>query len=281
MKNITVNDTDFTITANTCPAAGSPLAAGAKCTVSVAFAPKSTGAKKGALVINDTDASSPQIVGLSGTGTSKVVLSPSSLAFGTQAVGTTSTPKKVTLTNNTGATLTLKNPPLSVTAPYSATSASTCTKNLAIAAGGTCVVYVEFAPTTAGYPNGTLSIFDSDATSPQTVSLSGTATGVEFTPSTVTLSSTVGTQVSVSVNIANVGTSTITFTAGTISGPNAADWSTNASDPPCGGSLAPGAPCTFTIYFKPSIVGSETATYYVYDSSSGSPQALPLNGTGE
>ena len=281
MKAITVDDSDFSITANTCPAAGSPLAAGKNCTISVAFGPKSTGAKKGALVINDTDPSSPQIVGLSGTGTSLVVLSPSSEVFAAQAVGTTSALKKVTLTNNTGATLTLKNPPLSIAAPFSTTSATTCTKNLAIATGGTCVIYVEFSPTAVGYPDGTLSVFDSDPTSPQTVALSGTATGVEFTPSTVTLSSTVGTQVSVSVNIANVGTSTITFTAGTITGPNASDWSTNATDPPCGGSLAPGAPCAFTIYFKPSIVGSETATYYVYDSSSGSPQALPLNGTGE
>jgi len=83
------------------------------------------------------------------------------------------------------------------------------------------------------------------------------------------------------VNIANVGSSTITFTAGTITGANAKDWSTNATDPPCGGSLAPGAPCSFTVYFTPSIVGSESATYQVYDSSTGSPQLLPLTGTGQ
>ena len=281
MKAITLNETDFAISANTCPAAGHALAGGKSCTVSVAFAPKTTGAKKGALVVNDSDPSSPQIVGLTGTGTSMVAFNPSSLVFPDQAVGTTSALKKVTLTNKTGAKLTLKNPPLSVTGPFSTTSASTCTKNLAIAAGGTCVIYVEFTPTSAGYPTGTLSVFDSDATSPQVVGLSGTGTGVEFTPSTVSLSSTVGKQVSISVNITNVGTSTITFTAGGISGPNASDWSTNASNPPCGGSLAPGAPCTFTVYFKPSIVGSESATYLVYDSSSGSPQSLPLSGTGQ
>ncbi|HUO32357.1 MAG TPA: choice-of-anchor D domain-containing protein, partial [Bryobacteraceae bacterium] len=281
MGTVSVNDTDFAIAANKCPAAGSVLAGGASCTISVVFDPKTTGAKKGALVINDSDPSSPQIVGMTGTGTSLVVLSPASLTFPTQAAGTTSALKKVTLTNNTGATLTLQNPPLSVAAPFSTSSATTCTKNLAIPTGGSCVIYVEFAPTAVGYPTGTLSVLDSDATSPQTVSLSGTATAVEFTPPTVSLTSTVGTQVSVSVNIANVGTSAITFTAGTITGPNASDWSTNASDPPCGGSLAPGAPCTFTIYFKPSIVGSESATYLVYDSSTGSPQSLTLSGTGQ
>jgi hypothetical protein len=31
----------------------------------------------------------------------------------------------------------------------------------------------------------------------------------------------------------------------------------------------------------PSIEGSESATYQVYDSSTGSPQALPLSGTGQ
>jgi hypothetical protein len=52
-------------------------------------------------------------------------------------------------------------------------------------------------------------------------------------------------------------------------------------DPPCGGSLAPGAFCNFTVYFTPSIVGSESATHLVYDNSPGNPQSLSLSGTGQ
>src|SRR5580658_6999465 len=50
--------TDFAISANTCPASGSTLAAAASCTISVTFTPKTTGAKKGALIISDSDPSS-------------------------------------------------------------------------------------------------------------------------------------------------------------------------------------------------------------------------------
>jgi predicted outer membrane repeat protein len=282
MGAITLDDTDFTISANTCPASGSALAAKAKCTISVEFKPKTNGQKKGALVIDDSDPTSPQIVGMTGTGTSSVSLTPASVDFGDQAVGTTSTPPtKITLTNNTAASLTLKTPAVTVTAPFGlGTGATSCSNGQVIAVGGTCFIYVNFTPTSVGYPTGTVSVFDSDASSPQTVSLSGAGTGVNFNPTSVSLSSTVGRQASTSASITNVGSSTITFTAATISGPNSADWSTNNGDPPCGGSLAPGALCTFTVYFTPSIAGSESATYYVYDSSTGSPQSLPLSGTG-
>jgi len=281
MGAVSVDDTDFIISANTCPASGSALAGGAKCTISVEFKPKANGAKKGALEINDSDPSSPQIVGMTGTGTSSVTFTPSSLAFAATPVNTTNGPTKITLTNNTTATLTLNKTPLSITGPFTiSTSVTTCTASLTVAVGGTCEIWVNFAPTSVGFPTGTLSVFDGATGSPQTVALSGTATGLEFSPSTLSLVSTaVGTKVSATVNIINVGTSTITFTAGTITGTNATDFSTNATDPPCGGSLAPGAPCSFTVYYTPSTSGAESASYLVYDSSTGSPQALTLNGS--
>ena len=70
------NTTDYSLSANTCPASGANLAAGASCTLSVNFGPKSTGAKRGTVVVNDDDPSTPQLIGLSGTGTSNVTLSP-------------------------------------------------------------------------------------------------------------------------------------------------------------------------------------------------------------
>ena len=95
MGAITLTDTtDYTITTNTCPASGSTLAGGASCTISVNFAPKSTGAKRGSVVINDSDPSTPQLIGLSGTGTSNVSLSLTSITFAMTAVGTTSAPRR-------------------------------------------------------------------------------------------------------------------------------------------------------------------------------------------
>lgn len=283
MGSIALNQTtDFGISANTCPSSGSTLAASATCTISVVFKPQTTGAKKGALVINDSDAGSPQVVGMTGTGTSTVGFTPSSVTFGATAIGTTGTASKITLTNSTGTTLTLGNPAISVSGPFASTRATTCTNGLPIAAGGTCSIFITFAPTALGYVTGTLNVSDSDASSPQTVSLAGTGSGLKFTPTPLSFGTVkVGVQVSSTVTISNTSGAPITFTAGTISGPNSADFSTNNSNPPCQGYLAAGAVCTFTMYFRPSVVGSESATYAVYDNSPGSPQSLPLSGTGQ
>jgi len=283
MHSIALNETtDFAISANTCPASGSPLASAASCTVSVVFKPQTTGAKKGALLISDSDPSSPQVVGMTGTGTSKVAFSPSSVAFAAQPIGTTSASSRIVLTNNTGATLTLGNPALSFSGPFTSTRASTCTNGLPVAAGGTCAIFVTFTPSAVGYVTGSLSVTDSDASSPQAIALSGTGTGVEFTPSSVSFgTSNVGVRVQSTVTLTNVSGAPIKFTAWTVTGTNAADFTTSLADPPCGGTLASGGVCTFTAYFTPSIVGAESATLNVYDNSPGSPQTLALSGTGQ
>jgi sugar lactone lactonase YvrE len=283
MKTIVVNETtDFAISANTCPASGSPLAAGASCTISVTFDPQTTGAKKGALLINDSDPSSPQVVGMTGTGTSKVTFKPSSVTFATQAIGTTSATSKIVLTNGTGAPLTLGNPAISISGPFASTHATTCTNGLPVAVNGTCAIFVTFTPTDVGYVTGSVSVSDSDASSPQTVALAGTGTGIEFTPSSVNFgTSNVGVQVQSTVTITNVSGSTVRLTAWNITGTNNTDFYNFLADPPCGGSLVAGAVCTFTMYFRPSLVGAESATFNLYDNSPGSPQTLSLTGTGQ
>ena len=283
MHAITLDETtDFSISAKTCPASGSTLAGSASCTVSIVFKPQTTGAKKGALLINDSDPSSPQVVGMTGTGTSNVAYTPASVTFAPQAIGTTSASTRIILTNNTGTTLTLGNPALSFTGPFASAHATTCTNGLPIAAAGTCSIFVTFKPTAVGTVTGSLNVTDSDASSPQAVALSGTGTGVEFTPASVSFgTSNDGVRVQSTVTLTNVSGAPITFSAWTITGTNAADFTTSLGDPPCGTNLAVGAVCTFTAYFTPSIVGAESATLSVYDNSPGSPQKLALSGTGQ
>jgi VCBS repeat protein/ASPM-SPD-2-Hydin domain-containing protein len=48
---------------------GASVAAGANCTISVTFTPKTQGAKSGTVTINDSASSKPQVIELSGTGT--------------------------------------------------------------------------------------------------------------------------------------------------------------------------------------------------------------------
>ena len=287
MTSITLNETtDFAIATNTCPAAGSNLAGGASCAIGLTFTPGSTGVKKGAVVIVDTDPSSPQLAGVTGTGTSNVALSPTSIVFPATAVGIASAATKITLTNNSGVSITLGNPAVTVTGPFVSAATTTCTPDLVIAATGTCVVNAQFKPTKVGFASGSISVSDSDVTSPQSVALQGTGSGIKFTPGTISFGSVaINTQVSSTVTITNVGTTPVIFTGAEMTGPNSPDFTDNYTDnPPCYNSatspLLPTKTCTLTVYFYPKVAGAKKASYKVFDSSPGSPQSLTLTGTG-
>jgi len=101
------NSGEFTQT-NTC---GSSLAAGANCTMSVTFKPPAAGTRTATVSSSDNVAGSPQIVSLTGKGTTATTsLSPTSLTFGRQNVGTTSVAQSVILRNTGNAALCIRAP---------------------------------------------------------------------------------------------------------------------------------------------------------------------------
>ena len=101
-----------------------------------------------------------------------VSFNPSSLTFGPQAPGTTSTAQSITLTNIGNVNLTFTS--ISVTG----TNAGDFTQNNAcvspLAANGTCTINVTFTPTAPGPRTASVSITDNAAGSPHTASLMGT-----------------------------------------------------------------------------------------------------------
>jgi Bacterial Ig domain/Carboxypeptidase regulatory-like domain/Abnormal spindle-like microcephaly-assoc'd, ASPM-SPD-2-Hydin len=110
-----------------------------------------------------------------------VTVSPSSLSFAAQNVGSASPAQTVQVTNNnTGAAATLS----SVAASGDFAQSNNCGSS--IAAGASCAVSVTFTPAATGTRSGTLTLTDSASNSPQTVSLSGTGgTASSCTASTV------------------------------------------------------------------------------------------------
>src|SRR5262249_44870845 len=87
---------DFAQT-NSC---GNTLAPGSSCSITVTFAPTTSGSRAGTLTVSDNAAGSPQTVSLSGNGLiAFAYLSPANLAFGEQLVGTTSASQNVALSN--------------------------------------------------------------------------------------------------------------------------------------------------------------------------------------
>jgi hypothetical protein len=167
---------DFAST-NTC---GGSLPVGGTCTVSATFTPTSQGIRKASITIVDNAPGSPQVLNLTGS-TSSVILSASSLSFGTVAVGATSVAQPITLTNSGTGVLTVTG----ITASSGFNESNTC--GVALQAGDNCVINVTYSPIAIGATIGALAITDS-APGPQIVQLTGTASVPSFTISPVSSS---------------------------------------------------------------------------------------------
>lgn len=152
---------------------GASVAPGANCTFEVTFSPSTaTGVPSwktffGNLIINDSDVTSPQTVLLGGTGTAVAGLPPK-LLFNSQTVGTTSLPITIHIANKGTNRLTFSG----IVASSNFGETDTCQPS--IAAGASCKIFVTFTPSATGILNGTLTLMDSDNSSPQKVTLTGT-----------------------------------------------------------------------------------------------------------
>ena len=176
IKTISTTLADYTIT-TTCPTGTTPLAAHTSCSISVFFAPTVAGTRTDVLTVSTAIGVSPTVA-LSGTGIVAVSVLPGSLNFGSQALGTSSAPQTVVLTNNQ--TISLK---ITSVASNLAdfTTATTCPiKPNLLAAGGSCTASVTFSPKALNTRAGTLSFSDNASSSPQTVSLNGTGVGANL-----------------------------------------------------------------------------------------------------
>jgi len=167
ISGITANG-DYHISNNTC---GATVAAGGNCAVSVTFMPAKKGKRVGLLSFSDDAPGSPQTVSLTGVGQS-IALSPASLNFATVAVGNTSSPKSVTVTNVSTATVTFSGFVFAGgTAGDYLISANTC--GATIAAAANCSVSVEFKPTAVGTRNSKLNVKNNGGGSPSSVNVTG------------------------------------------------------------------------------------------------------------
>jgi hypothetical protein len=228
--------------------------------------------QSGTLINWHTRIANFQLPGCAGGGIS---LSPASLSFGSQVVGTTSAAQVVTLVNNQSTSLTISS--IGFTGTNSGDFAQTNTCSSSVAAGGSCTISVTFDPTASGARSATLNVNDNASNSPQTVGLTGTG----VVP--VTLSST-----SLSFGTVLVGNSAtarpvtltnnqnVSLTNINISVTGAAFSQVNT----CGTSIGPSAQCTITVTFAPKTSGAQTGAITITDSASNSPQSISLKGSG-
>ena len=153
---------------NTC---GTSIPANSQCTITVTFAPTSSGTQNGTVNITDSASNSPQSISLTGVSQQPLSLSAAALNFGTRTVGTTSAAKNIIVINHEKVVVTFSTIAISGTNGPDFAQTNNCTS---LSAGGTCTVSVTFTPSAKGARTATLTLTDSATNSPQTAKLSGT-----------------------------------------------------------------------------------------------------------
>jgi Abnormal spindle-like microcephaly-assoc'd, ASPM-SPD-2-Hydin/Beta-propeller repeat len=275
---------------NPCPLPSGTLVAGASCTISVDFDPQAPGPVSATLSISDNASGSPQSVALSGNGgTSGISMSPASLNFATQTVGTSAS-QKVTVSNTGDIAISLVITVVPNTDDFAEQDGC---QSAPLAGGKSCFITVTFDPSQAGNRSALVQISDNAPKSPQIVTLSGTAvqaTATVVPSSTINFGSALsGTASSpVTVTITNSGAAPAVLTVGGAS-VNPAGNFTVANN--CTAGVPAAGNCTLTVTFTPTAAaatapcgsgtGAKTATLAITDNAPTSPQNITLSGTAQ
>ena len=207
------------------------------------------------------------------------VVSPSSLTFPVKVLGTSSAPQAVTLSNTAPTSLTITSITITGNNPNDFIQTNNCES--ALSANASCTINVTFKPTSINGRAATLTIADSAPGGTQTVALKGTGTAVSFSPTSLTFAAqTVGTSSAPrAITLTNVSTvGTVTISGLTIAGINPGDFSQTNT---CGSSVGPKQSCDINVIFSPTATGKRSASVSVTDNGGGSPQSVPLFGTGQ
>jgi hypothetical protein len=251
----------------------------------VTFTPKSAGALATTMEFGDNAPASPQMVKLTGTGTTPIVvtLSQTSLDFIYTTVGTTSGGYlAVSATNTSSKAVNLG--PVSITGTNASSFLEFNACGTSLAAGASCWVYVAFEPVTSGYVFALLSFSDSADAAAQLVGLDGTgepAPTVTLSPASLTFPATAKGTFSPPqiVTLTNKGLWLLMVQTVQIEGPGASSFVAINN---CGGQyVGYGQTCTILVAMQPAATGSLNAQMVIIDNAGDSPQFVPLTGTGK
>ena len=269
------NAGEFSITSDGCGAL--PLDPRASCTIQVVFKPTTPGANKAATitVTDATPGSTPATAALSGNGTTGATATITGTGnLGSAVVGK---PVVTTLTvTNSGGTAT---GPLTVAAGDPQFVPGTGCNVAQLAPGATCTVTVTFTPTSAVVTSSVLTV-TSGGTVLGTIQISGTGTpaptppALSMTPAAglnfgkVAVGRTSATQSFTVTNTGGLATGALTVVTAAVGGGTSRFTYTTT----CAAALAPGDTCQVVVTYKPTVVGSDSATFKVGDGTYSTPE---------
>jgi len=193
----------------------------------------------------------------------------SQLTYGGQIVGTTSPNTNVDFVNNGDSDISIS----SIVTTGDFANSTNCGATLP--AHASCHIGVTFTPTAVRVRTGAVTITDSDPSSPQVVSLTGTGSEVKFAPANLTFPINLLAVPSHSKNVTlfNAGTTDVNIASVGTKG----DYTQTNT---CGSVLSAGSSCSVSVSFVPSASGTRYGSVFIYDSDPSSPQVAYLTGTG-
>lgn len=274
VSGISVAGTGFTASGPHLPMS---LAAGQSTSISAVFKPTAAAADTGKITITSNAAGSPSLVALSGTGTTgtkaaTLTATPSSIAFGSVAVGSEET-QTIHLENTGGESASISKMTFSGTG----VSVSGMTAPMTLAAGQTANLTVTYKPAAAGTLAGSVSIA-SNATNPSMlIGINATATlsTLAATPASFSFGNVVvGSDTTQTIRLQNIGTALVKISAIT---PSVSGVAISGVTPPI--NLAPGTSATLTAAYTPTAAGSVAGKITVTSNAVGSPTIIDLSAT--
>jgi hypothetical protein len=224
--------------------------------------------------------------GQQGIGGPSIVLSATSLSFGSIQTGSSSSPQLVTLTSNGEQPLSINSLSLSGADASQFTESDTCHAPAVIQPNNFCTASIVFAPTATGSQQAALIVTDNAPNSPQSVQLTGAgvappppAPAVTISPNPLNFPTIMqGTTSSpMTIVVTNSGNAALHISSATVGGSNPSDFSTSASA--CVATLNAKATCNITVTFTPLAAGERSETITLTDDASDSPQIINIAGT--
>lgn len=272
---LTLTGNGFGISGITTP---KTISAGQSAQATVTFSPTTAGAASGSIAIVSNDPTNPTLnIPLSGTGSSapsgQLSASPTSLSFGTVAIGSNPT-QQVTVTNTGNAAVQISK----ITPSGAGFAVSGLTAPATLNPSQSTTLSVSFAPAATGSVMGSVVITSNANGSPLTIALSGTGAqaGLSVTPASFAFGSVVeGQTKSQSFTVTNTGTATLTIAQ---IAANGSGFSISGLNTPA--TLAAGQSTTFSALFAPTAAGSLSGSVVISSNAPNSPNAVALSGTG-
>jgi Abnormal spindle-like microcephaly-assoc'd, ASPM-SPD-2-Hydin/Cep192 domain 4/HYDIN/CFA65/VesB-like, Ig-like domain len=285
---VSSSNSEFAVLASgtTC-VAGRPVPVGQSCVVQIALTPAAAGARTATLSVAQQDGtwdapSSTATLTANGVN-GELSASPSTLDFGSVTIGTTSSARSFTVTNDGSLPTTIGTVLVSGGEASEFPLAGGTCAGATLAAGGTCTVSVSFKPGGTGERAASMDVAGSGGAA-VSVALAGTGANpprpaLAASPTALDFGELIvgSTGTAQAVTVRNSGNVPNTPTV-SVSGSAGADFTIASNG--CGRSIAAGSSCTVNVSFSPTVPGARVATLAV-SGTGGSSASVHLTGTGK